>query len=185
MVPGGIREELVLRELGAQIPEGVRVAVIGSTSFWHSDTDRTCSGIGEGLANLDGLVLLTGGVSGVGESIGRAFATSCRTLGRSARVIHVLPRGCSAWDYGKTVFAGENMRERREILGRGAGDGARGCRCGGPWRGARPCRALGWSCRGSLSTRRAATFCRRRVLGHTSPFGSDTRNGRQSGDEDR
>jgi len=70
------------------------------------------------LATLSGLVLLTGGVPGVGETVGRAFAKGCRNLGRAPQVVHVLPRGCACWDYGTTLFAGEDMGERREILGR-------------------------------------------------------------------
>lgn len=105
-------------DVGAKIPAGVRVAVIGSTYFWHTESERVCSEIGQGLAGLDSLVLLTGGVSGVGECVGRGYVQRCLKLGRAPNVIHVLPRGCRAWDYGITLFAGDGMRERREILGR-------------------------------------------------------------------
>jgi hypothetical protein len=104
--------------VSASIPAGVRVAVIGSTSFWHHESEETCVEIGQGLAALERMVLLTGGVSGVGECIGRGFVEGCRKLGRAPNVFHVLPRGCSAWDYGTTLFAGDSMGERREILGR-------------------------------------------------------------------
>jgi len=104
--------------VSAKIPAGVRVAVIGSTSFWHEESEQTCAAIGEGLAALDSLVLLTGGVSGVGECIGRGYLKGCTMRRRMPSVIHVLPRGCRAWDYGTTLFAGDTMGERREILGR-------------------------------------------------------------------
>ena len=104
--------------MDAKIPAGVRVAVIGSTSFWHQESELTCAEIGERLAGLNGLVLLTGGVSGVGECTGRGYLKGCRAMGRTPTVIHVLPRGCGAWDYGTTLFAGDDMEERREILGR-------------------------------------------------------------------
>ena len=116
MLPTMLDQEAVL--VGAKIPQGVRVAVIGSTSFWHEESEESCTNIGELLAGLDGLVLLTGGVSGVGECVGRGYMTGCRTLGRVPAVIHVLPRGYGAWDYGLTLFGGDNMWERREILGR-------------------------------------------------------------------
>ena len=116
MLPTKFDEEATL--VSARIPAGVRVAVIGSTSFWHDESEETCAEIGQRLAAFEGMVLLTGGVSGVGECIGRGFVEGCRTLGRIPSVIHVLPRGCAAWDYGITLFAGETMSERREILGR-------------------------------------------------------------------
>jgi hypothetical protein len=33
--------------VGTQIPEGLRVAIIGSTSFWHEDSAEICTKIGE------------------------------------------------------------------------------------------------------------------------------------------
>jgi hypothetical protein len=33
-------------------------------------------------------------------------------------VYHVLPEGEESWDYGETLFAGADMTERREVLGR-------------------------------------------------------------------
>jgi len=66
-----LEEEATLVE--AQIPPGFRVGVIGSASFWHEESEQICSDIGERLAGLNSLVLLTGGVPGVGECIGRAL----------------------------------------------------------------------------------------------------------------
>jgi uncharacterized protein (TIGR00725 family) len=116
MPPTDVEEETIIVE--AQIPPGFRIVVIGSTSFWHEDSEQMCSDIGEHLAGVNSLVLLTGGVPGVGECVGRSFVKGCCTLGQTASVIHVLPRGCGAWDYGTTLFAGDSMTERREILGR-------------------------------------------------------------------
>src|SRR5262245_8032236 len=90
--------------LAAKLPPGARVAAIGSTSFWHPDTERTCTKIGERLADVSDLILLTGGVSGVGERIGRGYVQGCHTLGITPSVHHVLPHGYEAWDYGATVF---------------------------------------------------------------------------------
>jgi hypothetical protein len=106
------------RRLEAMLPHGPRVAMLGSTEFWHADSERTCIEIGRLLAGIPGLVLLTGGVEGIGETVGRSFFQARRDSGRELRVYHVLPEGEEAWDYGQTLFAGSDMTERREILGR-------------------------------------------------------------------
>ena len=99
-----------------QLPPAPRIAVIGSTSFWHPDSEATCHLIGAQLAQIDRLILLTGGVPGVGEAVGRSFFAACGS--GEQRTFHVLPAGCVPWDYGVTLFAGRNMEERREVLGR-------------------------------------------------------------------
>jgi hypothetical protein len=92
--------------------------VLGSTDFWHADSERTCTEIGRLLADIPGLVLLTGGVEGIGEAVGRSFFQTRRDAGQEPRVYHILPEGEPAWDYGDTLFAGSDMTERREVLGR-------------------------------------------------------------------
>jgi hypothetical protein len=109
------------RRIDALLPGGPRLAVLGSTDFWHTDSETTCAEIGRLLAEIPGLVLLTGGVEGVGEAVGRSFFQSCRSAGHEPRVFHVLPEGEPAWDYGQTLIAGADMTERREVLGRLAG----------------------------------------------------------------
>jgi hypothetical protein len=115
-MPG--RYEQVARRLDALLPHGPRVAVLGSTDFWHADSERTCTEIGRLLAGIPGLILLTGGVEGIGEAVGRSFFQARRSAGQELRVYHVLPEGEPAWDYGETLFAGADMTERREVLGR-------------------------------------------------------------------
>lgn len=112
------RYEQEARRLDARLPCGQRVAVLGSTDFWHADSERTCVEIGRLLAGIPGLTLLTGGVEGIGEAIGRNFFQARRDAGQEPRVYHVLPEGEPAWDYGETFFAGTDMTERREVLGR-------------------------------------------------------------------
>ena len=102
--------------LTAQLSPAPRIAVIGSTSFWHPDSAAACQLIGAQLAHIDRLILLTGGVPGVGEAVGRSFSAACS--GGEQRTFHVLPAGCAAWDYGVTLCAGRDMEERREVLGR-------------------------------------------------------------------
>jgi len=112
--PGNFDEQAA--NLTAQLPPAPRVAVIGSTSFWHPDSAATCRLIGAQLALIDRLILLTGGVPGVGEAVGRSFFAACSS--DEQRTFHVLPAGCIPWDYGVTKFAGSDMEERREVLGR-------------------------------------------------------------------
>jgi len=114
----GGRYDLEARQLEVLLPHGPRVAVLGSTEFWHADSERTCSEIGRLLAGISGLVLLTGGVEGIGEGVGRSFFLARRDSGQQPCVYHVLPEGEEAWDYGETLLAGSDMTERREILGR-------------------------------------------------------------------
>jgi SLOG-like protein len=104
--------------LEQRFPPGPRVAILGSTDFWHPDSERTCAELGRLLASIDGLVLLTGGVEGIGEAVGRSFFQTRVTAQLAASVFHVLPIGEDAWDYGETFFAGSDMSERREVLGR-------------------------------------------------------------------
>jgi hypothetical protein len=92
--------------------------VLGSTDFCHADSERTCTEVGRLLASIPDLVLLTGGVEGIGEAIGRSFFQARRASGLEPRVYHVLPEEEEAWDYGETLFAGSDMTERREVLGR-------------------------------------------------------------------
>src|SRR4051794_297086 len=118
-IPGRFDQEA--RRLEVVLPPGPRIAVLGSTDFWHADSERTCSQIGRLLAGIPELVLLTGGVEGIGEAVGRSFYQARRDSGQVPRVYHVLPEGEEAWDYGETVFAGSDMTERREVLGRLSG----------------------------------------------------------------
>lgn len=105
------------RRLGAMLPSGPRLAIIGSTHCHHSGTESICRSVGRALAGIDNLMLLTGGVSGVGELVGKSFFAERRGEGHRG-VFHILPKGHAAWDYGLTLFAGDNMAERRQILGR-------------------------------------------------------------------
>src|SRR5437764_14838752 len=87
------RYEHDARRLDALLPPGPRVAVLGSTDFWHADSERTCTEIGRLLAGIPGLVLLTGGVEGIGEAVGRSFFQARRSAGQDPHVCHGLPEG--------------------------------------------------------------------------------------------
>lgn len=103
------------------LPPGLRVAIIGSASFHHPESQRFCQELGRALAEIPDLVLLTGGVPGVGEAVGRAFHRVFEVLDLPAPVFHVLPEGPYLWDYGQTLYTGTTMEHRREVLGRLAG----------------------------------------------------------------
>ncbi|OAD22574.1 hypothetical protein THIOM_001614 [Candidatus Thiomargarita nelsonii] len=109
-------------EIAASITERLGqcsiVAVIGSASFWHPESQDTCICVGRELATIPSLSLITGGVEGVGETVGRSFHESRVIIGEDPKVFHLLPHGYGSWDYGETMFAGSNMYERREVLGR-------------------------------------------------------------------
>jgi hypothetical protein len=119
--PNFERYDQEARRVAALLPQGPRVGALGSTDFWHADSERTCTEIGRLLAGIPSLVLLTGGVEGIGEAVGRSFFQARRDAGQEPRVYHILPDGEQPWDYGVTVFAGSDMTERREVLGRLAG----------------------------------------------------------------
>jgi len=100
------------------LPDGHRVVIIGSASFWHAESRDTCISIGRELAAIETLLLITGGVEAVGETTGRSFYDSRVAMDKSTGVFHLLPEGYDAWDYGETLFAGQDMHERREVLAR-------------------------------------------------------------------
>jgi hypothetical protein len=110
--------EVLADEITTGLPDGPRVVVIGSTSFWHTDSEATCLMLGRLLAAIPRLVLITGGVEGVGETVGRSFSQARLSAGQEPHVYHVLPADEPAWDYGVTLCAGADMAERREVLAR-------------------------------------------------------------------
>lgn len=91
--------------------------MIGGSSFWHNESNETCSLIGISLARIDEVVLVTGGIAGVGEVVGNAFFKERMALAKLCNLFHVLPVGSSPSQHGKTIYAGTTMKERREILG--------------------------------------------------------------------
>lgn len=107
-----------LMSVADQLPQGLRLGIIGSTAFNGQDSQAICIAVGTQLAALHDLVLITGGVTGVGETIGRAFVDARRNCPEQPTAYHLLPHGFRPWDYGVTLFVGTNMLERREILAR-------------------------------------------------------------------
>ncbi len=57
-------------------------------------------------------------MSGVADAVGRSFYVATRQSFGDSRVVHLLPVGCPPRPYGVTLYAGEDMYDRREVLGR-------------------------------------------------------------------
>jgi len=99
----------------------VPVGIIGSTSFYDRTgrSERICQAIGQKLAQRRTL-LLTGGMTGIAESMGRGFWAEAQKNDSSVglgRVFHLLPAiGFEKWEYGTTISAGQYMEDRRIIL---------------------------------------------------------------------
>lgn len=102
----------------AQIVPGPRVAVLGSTSFYGPLSESLCRLLAADLADMPELVLLTGGVSGVGQTFGHAFYEARRSQQRPPNVYHLLPAEMAPVEYGITLAAGDSLSDRREVLGR-------------------------------------------------------------------
>ncbi|MDJ0736030.1 MAG: macro domain-containing protein [Nostocaceae cyanobacterium] len=102
--------QAIAGQLLTQITDAPKLAVIGSTSFWGDSSEAICQAAGRYLAKIDDLVLLTGGVSGVPETLSRCFLAD--------RVFHIQPYGFQPWDYGTNLYGGVSLRERREVLAR-------------------------------------------------------------------
>src|SRR5262245_40791865 len=65
--------DLEADRIRALLPPAPHLVVIGSTDFWHPQSEATCALLGRLLAVIPGLVLITGGVEGIGEATGRSF----------------------------------------------------------------------------------------------------------------
>eukprot|EP00798_Chlamydomonas_sp_ICE-L_P014770 gene14770-20820_t len=93
-----MRRSLVQRidkEAGLHPGQIKLVGVIGSTRFYHKDTEEICKAIGRRLAALEGAYcLVTGGFKGVGETIAMAFHEAVQAAeggGGKPRLFLVLP----------------------------------------------------------------------------------------------
>jgi len=104
-----------------RLPAGLRLGVIGGSRLFNARSRPFCLAIGEILAEIPGLVLITGGVAGVGDTVCDGYASGCRANQRDAATCHILPEGHENGGKHPTLYAGRTMKERREVLGRLAG----------------------------------------------------------------
>jgi len=93
------------------IPKEFRIGLIGSTSFYSPLSAPLCVELGK-LLSLRKYVLLTGGMTGVQETV----AESMLSHSSDSKVFHLLPAGSVCCPNGITLVAGRNMEERRVIL---------------------------------------------------------------------
>ncbi|XP_067135835.1 uncharacterized protein [Centruroides vittatus] len=111
----------------------ISVYVTGNTKFYNAKTENICHAIGQELATLKFLTLVTGGFYGVCEAVGRSFCEDREVIGeKPGRVFHILPKhddkdfslkGRQNVDgtfqkvpYGQTFFIGDSMQERVSVV---------------------------------------------------------------------
>jgi hypothetical protein len=100
------------------LPKGARLGVLGGTRLVHPLGSALGREIGRRLAGIEGLVILTGGVAGAGQTVARAYCRARRVEHRDIKVVHLLPEGERSWDQERTLRAGSDMAARRRVLAR-------------------------------------------------------------------
>ena len=114
-VPGDEFDRMA-QDIDARLPPGPRVGIVGGTVFYRPHSAELCREVGRQLADFDPLVVITGGVAGVGETVGLAYQAACIEAGRPPLLYHVLPEGFPPAGSGKTLKAGTSMPARRQVL---------------------------------------------------------------------
>lgn len=104
--------------ISKSLPSGIKLVIIGSTSFWGHDSANLCRGLAHELAQLQSLVVVTGGMDGVQAEFSHAYVQARRAATFPEHLFQLLPRGMEACSVGVTLVAGNDLWERREILGR-------------------------------------------------------------------
>jgi hypothetical protein len=104
--------------VSAAIPSGPRLVVVGSASFWGADSCELCGLLAADLACLPSLIAMTGGMDGVGLTLGLAFAGARTKYQLPENLFHLLPFGFGKCSCGVTLGTGVDLYERREVLGR-------------------------------------------------------------------
>lgn len=99
----------------SRIVPGPRIAVLGSTAFYGALSESICQILAADLAGTPEIVLLTGGVSGVGQTFGHAFFEARRSQQLPPNVYHLLPAEMAPVEYGVTLPAGDSLSDRREV----------------------------------------------------------------------
>ncbi|NEP56168.1 MAG: response regulator [Symploca sp. SIO2G7] len=119
------RIQAIADQLVGQIAVPYRLGVIGSTSFWNDTSEVICAATGRFLAEFlmarslkwqNNFALLTGGVSGVAETVARSFQYAWNKE-KTPPIFHIQPKGFEPWDFGTNLFGGSTLMERRAVLG--------------------------------------------------------------------
>lgn len=117
-----------------KLPSAGCVYIAGGTKFFYEKSADICKCIGESLAELSNLSVVTGGFYGVGETISFSFYESRKNQGKETNVWHILPvrdeqdrsaQGRQNSDktfqkvpFGQTIYCGESVRQRETIVSR-------------------------------------------------------------------
>eukprot|EP00927_Polykrikos_kofoidii_P086421 TRINITY_DN9680_c1_g1_i1.p1 TRINITY_DN9680_c1_g1~~TRINITY_DN9680_c1_g1_i1.p1 ORF type:complete len:995 (-),score=225.30 TRINITY_DN9680_c1_g1_i1:52-2934(-) len=106
-------ESITAKDIARHLPLGLRVCILGGTSFEHPASETLVKALGRAFAErLAGrVVVLTGGMPGVQQT----FAT---TLGGSfPALVHLLPKGSSSgFGVGTDLQAGATLLERMAMF---------------------------------------------------------------------
>ncbi len=102
--------------INSEIGDIKRIGILGSSHIHGENTLEICTEIGRKLAEIGDIALLTGGMPGTAPAISRSFRYQKEKTGDTAKIYHILPHGFNHKDYGKTLNAGQDMLERREVL---------------------------------------------------------------------
>ncbi|MEM7727354.1 MAG: macro domain-containing protein [Cyanobacteria bacterium P01_A01_bin.45] len=105
----------IAQELSKKIPNGFKLALIGNTFFEETDADNKSiyQVMGQSLAKIDNLILLTSGDRGICEVISRSFWENSKSSGN--RVFHIQSCDRQPLDYGTNLYAGQTLKEQQEI----------------------------------------------------------------------
>ena len=130
------KEELdaLCMELAGKLPKGRLVYISGGTKFFSPLGEAICVELGTQLARKKGVVLVTGGFYGVGETVAKSFHDERARLGEPHGVCHIVavrddqdkslqtrqrPDGTfEAVPYGETLFFGSSVRQREMLTPR-------------------------------------------------------------------
>lgn len=99
-------------ELGSEIGPGLKICVLGGTSFRGADSEELTKQVAKQLSrDFPSAVFVTGGLAGVQET----FVKSCCD---PARVVSLVPQGdkCAFEGVGSTLFAGADMAQRKAVF---------------------------------------------------------------------
>jgi uncharacterized protein (TIGR00725 family) len=101
-----------------RLPAGPRLGVIGGSQFYDSRSRSFCLAIGNSLAGMAPVVMITGGVGGVGDTVCDGYNRGCQANRRRADIFHILPEGIRNSGRFPVLHTGRTMKQRREVLGR-------------------------------------------------------------------
>eukprot|EP00931_Biecheleriopsis_adriatica_P023996 TRINITY_DN15043_c0_g1_i2.p1 TRINITY_DN15043_c0_g1~~TRINITY_DN15043_c0_g1_i2.p1 ORF type:complete len:1968 (+),score=448.09 TRINITY_DN15043_c0_g1_i2:92-5995(+) len=101
-----------LEAISNQLGSGARICILGGTRFNGADSEDIVMAVAKMLSNDlgQGVIFLTGGMSGVQDS----FAKACIA---GSRIYNLLPFGIdSSYGVGVDIHAGANLEERMQIF---------------------------------------------------------------------